>query len=244
MTDTPVLETQAARFAGDLTATVQAVSPGCSPFAATAVADANRFVVSQTPAQGVPLRVGGEPLLTLLVRFQCVLDGVGRFLAVEKSGIAVHAGQRASGEPLFSFEYDRRTHSVPVAHIQVHAHRDALSHVLARAGSGTQRARRRADSTGIPALSQLHFPVGGHRFRPCLEDVLEMLIDEFGIDDAGDAKAALREGRERWRHTQTRSAVRDDPAEAAIALRELGYAVQWSGGGDEPEPQRERLQAP
>jgi hypothetical protein len=28
----------------------------------------------------------------------------------------------------------------------------------------------------VPRLGQLHLPVGGHRFRPTLEDVIELLI--------------------------------------------------------------------
>ncbi|MFC0247381.1 hypothetical protein ACFFIO_02585 [Citricoccus parietis] len=92
-------------------------------------------------------------------------------------------------------------------------------------------------------MQELHFPMGGHRFRPALEDVLEMLIDEFGIDNDQNAREALKRGRLVWRQTQTKSAVRDDPESAVEVLRGLGYDVTWRGQGSEPESRVDRLQA-
>ena len=34
----------------------------------------------------------------------------------------------------------------------------------------------------MPQFSDLHIPLGGPRYRPCLEDLLEFLIVEFGLD--------------------------------------------------------------
>lgn len=65
----------------------------------------------------------------------------------------------------------------------------------------------------------------GIAFRPCLEDVLQMLILEFGLDTKPDWLAAVEKGRARWRDIQLRAAVRDAPESAAEDLRGLGYEV-------------------
>ena len=46
----------------------------------------------------------------------------------------------------------------------------------------------------VPNISQLHFLVGGDRFRTALEVVLEMLIREFGVDHEPDWQAQLGPG--------------------------------------------------
>lgn len=77
----------------------------------------------------------------------------------------------------------------------------------------------------VPRVSALHFPLGGHRFRPAFEDVLEMLVREFGLDTRDGWEDAIRAGRERWRAAQLRAVVRDDPDGAARTLNLLGYQV-------------------
>lgn len=243
MTDSRSLEQQAVEFADELTATVKSVSPSCSPFAAKAIQDGSRFTVSQIPAEGVALEVDRKPLLSLVAHYWCTVDRAKKFLAVDRSDIAVYPGAKARGEPLFRFEYLRKARNVPAAHIQVHGHHDALSHVLSRAGVSTNRGKRRATGDDIPRMSELHLPVGGHRFRPCLEDVLEMLLDEFGIDGAAEARAILRSGRRRWRETQTATAVRDNPTSAIAILEELGYRIELADGKEAPPNNESRLTA-
>ncbi len=227
------LEAQARTFADALTAAVHAIAPMCEPFRAVAMeSPAGRFYVRQEPDTGIPLTVESAPLLTLKVRYSCTWDTSQRYLAVERSYVQVYAGAQASGEPLFRYDYLRapgRDH--PGAHLQVHAHRDGIAHVMSRAGRSTRRARRRADETAAPAMSELHFPVGGPRFRPCLEDVLEMLVCELGIDCPDGARETLWKSREAWRRQQLRSAVRDAPRDAAEVLAVLGYTVTPPSGG-------------
>lgn len=81
--------------------------------------------------------------------------------------------------------------------------------------------------------SQLHLPLGGPRFRPALEDVLEMLVVEFAIDRSAEWRSSLREGRSLWRDTQLRAAVADNPEAAVEALTELGFSVEWLGSTEE-----------
>lgn len=257
MTPRPDLATLAREFAEDLTRTVQAVvGNDCPPFIADTpqLAQPSGFsvaVVRQDPAEGITLCSGDEPLLTLMVEFRCSWDGHGAYLAVIWSRIEVFPRDDIGKEQLVRFEYVKDMRSrVPAAHVQVHGTHEALTELMAEAGSGTKRGRRRQASAAggkSPRLAELHFPVGGHRFRPCLEDVLEMLIEEFGIDvPGGDLPAAretLADGRETWRRSQVGAAVRDAPNEAVRVLRELGYQIDWEGSGPEPAGQPERLRA-
>jgi hypothetical protein len=222
------LEEQARGFADQLTDTVHAVAPSCRPFRAVALkSPANRFYIRQEPDTGIPLTVENSPLLTLKVFYRCTWDHTEHFLAVEASTFRVYAGPQATGEPLFRYDYVRRPRQDhPSAHLQVHAHRDGIAHVMSRAGRSTRRARRRADDDATPAMSELHFPVGGPRYRPCLEDVLEMLVSELGVDCPEGAREAIQASRETWRRQQLRSAVRDAPADAAAVLTTLGYTVE------------------
>jgi hypothetical protein len=242
------LETQATDFANRLTNTVRALVPECASFDAGLLTDRRperaRFWVRQDPPTGIPLCVDGEPILTLKVEYHCCLDGHDQYLAVDTANIHVFAGRQASREPLFRYEYVRAAAAdIPAAHIQVHAHRDSISHVLGQAGTRTKRGKARANGQDIPRLADLHFPVGGHRFRPCLEDVLEMLVTELGVDHPPGAIASLRSGREDWRRSQVRTVVRDAPDEAIKVLEELGYNVRLRRRRPPPEGNPGRLQA-
>lgn len=231
------LEEQAVQFAADLTAAVHAIAPTCEPFGALAMdSPEGRFYVQQEPDTGVPLTVEGAALLTLKVAYRCTWDSSEQFLAVETSHVKVYAAAQARGEPLFRYEYVRKAgRDHPGAHLQVHAHRDGIAHVMSRAGRSTPRARRRADDAAVPAMSELHFPLGGARYRPCLEDVLEMLVCELGVDCPDGARQALAASREVWRRQQLRSAVRDAPADAAETLAALGYTLTPPGSGSPPD---------
>jgi len=163
-------------------------------------------------------------------------------MAVDEAHVKVYAGPQAAKEPLFRYHYQRQSaHDLPASHIHVHAHRDALSHVLGQTGTQTPRGKARARADDIPRMPDLHFPVGGHRFRPCLEDVLEMLVTEFGVDHPDGAIEALRQGRETWRRSQTRTVVRDAPEEAIHVLSSLGYEVTLRDGHTAPPGSLERL---
>lgn len=242
MTAPGTLAEQAERFAEQLTGTVRAIAPDCPGFSALVVEGRQpRFVVNQEPDTGIPLCVEGEPLLTLKVKLVCSMDRFDHHLAVDSSHVHVYAGAEASGEPLFRYEFERQVQSdIPTAHIHVHAHRDALAYAMSRTGSASKRGRERQNSPAFPRMSELHFPVGGARFRPCLEDVLDMLVRELGVDCTPEGREALAEGRRIWREAQLGSAVRDNPAHAVKTLRDLGYEI-GEPTGDLPEPHLRRL---
>lgn len=249
MTTADALEAEAQRFAAELTDTVRAVvGDHVEAFRARAVhrPGLDRVSVHQEPRTGIPLTVDGAPLLTLTADYRCVWDSLRRFLAVDVSAIKVYAGAKADSEPLFRYEYARfASGDIPGAHVQIHGHRDALTFVMARSGTGSRRGQRLADrtaqGTGVPRMSDLHFPVGGSRFRPVLEDVLDMLVRELGVDHQDGWRDALADGRERWRRMQIAAVVRDAPEDAVAALAVLGYQIQLPDGTTTPPDNRDRL---
>lgn len=196
------------------------------------------------PCDPVEVTIDGRALLSLEIKYLCRFDHVGEYLAVHDSTIKVHAGPRPKGDPLFRYEYVHdQSADLPAAHIHVHAHRDQFTAVMERAGH-VGHARRQAKQPGdfeVARMAGLHFPVGGHRFRPGLEDVLQMLHVEFGADVGPDWESTLRSARETYRRNQTGAVVRDCPREAIRVLRELGCHVDEPDGG--LQDRVDRLQA-
>lgn len=86
-----------------------------------------------------------------------------------------------------------------------------------------------------------HFPTGGSRFRPSIEDVLEVTRVEFDLEvDNNIWKPRLKEAREKWRRIQTASVVRDCPDEALRVLIDdfnMPMPVGWTC----PEPDIAKL---
>lgn len=238
------LEDVAREFAEDLADTVSRFLGRECGFTSSAL-EGGRFSVAES-GSGIQLTVDGEPLLTLSVDILCYWDSRETYLAVESSSFRVFAG-RQQGEPLFHYDFLREpaNRNIPCAHVQIGAHRDEFTHALAYAGNASRRARRRGGSPPgkAPKISAVHFPLGGPRFRPCLEDVLGMLREEFGIDAADDWAQVIRSGRRTWRRRQVAASVRDCPGEAARVLRELGYSV-IAPAGAEPQEKTLRLTQP
>ena len=127
----------------------------------------------------------------------------------------------------------------------MHTESAALTKAMEDAGNNRRVDRRRADTADGSSMrpADLHLPLGGPRFRPALEDVLEMLVVEFAIDCSQGWRASLREGRSLWRDTQLRAAVADNPEAAVEALIERGFKVEWTGSPeDRPGLRTEKLE--
>ncbi len=236
-------EEEARQFAVALTSMVRAsVRAECPDFQARAFED--RISVRQMPNTGVALTVQGQHLVTLKASYWFDWDHTGEFLAVHESSFKVYADPNATREPLFRYEFQRGSAGdIPNAHIHLHGHRDALAYVMTMAGRSTARGKRRAREatrSNWPSMADLHFPVGGDRFRPALEDVLQLLIEELGVDCQHGWRETLATGRQRWRELQAASVVRDSPNIAASVLQQLGYAITPPAGGH-PAGQPHRL---
>ncbi|MBW3093707.1 hypothetical protein KIH79_12445 [Bifidobacterium sp. 82T10] len=183
------------------------------------------FLIRQADPEGVPLTVDGRPLLRLAYRFRCTCSNPVNELQVEDSGISLRA--EADAEPMFHYDYVRSVRgTIPAAHINVHASNDSATKAMLACGAKAQGRNRRREFVQrgfFPTFSSLHFPVGGDRLRPGLEDVLQMAVYEFGIDTEGGWLDVIEESRERYRETQLRAFVREFPDIAFGELRSGGY---------------------
>lgn len=231
------LEEESAAFARRISDAVSSFIGQTVPFKATS--SGSRFVVSDD-TDGIAIPIGEVGTLALEVNYRCELDGAGRYLKVLNSKVAVYAGSRPKGDPLFRYEYVHdQGDGLPAGHLHVHAHRDQFTRVMTLAAvSGVSRRQAAPDSELEAArMSRIHFPTGGHRFRPTIEDVLQMIEEEFGAKPGPTWRGVLRTNRVQWRRHQTGAAVRDCPSEAVRVLEELGYVVAAPTEG--PAPDRE-----
>lgn len=186
------------------------------------------------PARKIPLYIDGFTVAELRARLFLSMDHSGSYLKVWRSEFEVRSAMDRT--PLVRLDYRADMHTAPLAHWNFHAERGAFSQMLARA-----HAARPKQVPKPHDLSALHLPVGGERFRPCLEDLMQFLIVDCGIDAKDGWLEAVEFGRERWRRRQLGSAVRDAPREAARVLKDLGYAVTPPNG--EPADKPDKLRA-
>ena len=134
------------------------------------------------------------------VSFQLRLDAEREHLMVHKSFMGVF-GAKDAKHGLFHYDYERdKADGYPDAHLQV----DASSALFGTLNDPKCDPGR--------SLAQLHFPVGGKRFRPCLEDVIEFLVVERIVEARDGYEKLLEAGRERFRKNQLMAAMRRDPA--------------------------------
>jgi len=218
------LDGLAREFAGKLTELTRGVLGKDSPrfhavnmgkhVRVAAISDDEKYVP-------IPVKINDEVRLHLLVEHFCCWDGKTEFLATDKSLVKLHYA--GVPEPLLRWEYVRTWQNPPGAHVQVHAHRDEMAYLLRLAENGRPRAGLRRDR--MPRLSEMHVPVGGHRMRPCLEDVLLFLYREFHIDTEPGWRDVVAKHLAEWRLVQLKSAVRDAPEAAVEVLRDLGYEI-------------------
>jgi len=187
--------------------------------AVRAVRYADRVVVRPGSIKPVPVSLARDGRLAarLMFSYDITPDSSGNFPSVTNSKVRIDSP--ATNRPVLRYEFIKEANRSPTAHWHVHGESTELGRILG--GSPSVRT----------SLSNLHLPVGGSRFRPGLEDVIELLITELRFDHASQWRQNLHRGREAWRSTQLAVAVRDAPETAADALRDLGYKVQRRSPG-------------
>lgn len=218
------LEEKSATFAQEVRDTLVGVLPGDHPIVSVRLEEQSERYVVRPPGDEarhwrVPVYVGGEQLAAMSVVIYLALDRTGSYLKTVRSDIGVHSTLDRTA--LLRLEYRADMHTDPIAHWQMHAERGAFSHLLGRAHAVRPEQVKKPHD-----LSSLHLPVGGERFRPCLEDVLQFLVVDCGVDAHNGWQSVVEAGRERWRLRQLGSAVRDAPDKAAAVLAELGWNVE------------------
>lgn len=175
-------------------------------------------------AQSIPLLDSQrQKVANLFVQVRLVADSADRYPAVSQSLYELRVGRL----PILRLDFNRDMHTAPGSHWNVHAERGAVTALLTR-----NNPRHSGE------LSKVHIPVGGARMRPCLEDLLQLLAVDFKFQTMPQWRAAVEDGRVRWRKRQLAAMVRDDPEEAVRVLRdELNYDVAPPAAG----PRESRL---
>jgi hypothetical protein len=156
------------------------------------------------------LRTGGGRVYGWLeISYRLRLDDAGRYLTVVSSYVGVYASE-SPDSLLCHMDYERnKPHGYPEAHLQVEGESAALS------------SWRLADGERGRELGDLHFPVGGRRYRPALEDVIEFLIVEKLAAPRPGWKPVLDRSRDDFRRRQLRAAIRRDMETATQAVKDF-----------------------
>lgn len=234
----------AERFALEMTNTLRLVSADDSQSfnAALSKNKQGKYRVSVSSDSGFPLCDTGKTVFLLEARWSFVSGSSIDWMRAESSAFAVFSTLTAKA-PLFRYEFStNHGFKIPEAHIHFHGHEDGnlgmervgpIKETLSHTGENSKRARKRGREANDPTkrqpqVSDLHFPVGGTRFRPVLEDILLMLIEEYGIDttmSVDDVTAQLHSQVFEWRKKQLASAIRDMPEVALSTIEDMGFSV-------------------
>lgn len=166
---------------------------------------------------------GGEVVGHIQLDYAMCPDRSGRHMAVHSSAFKLK--DRRCKRPIIRLEYVRDAYYAPSSHVHVHGESGLLTELLAATGHKS-----------AAAIDSIHVPTGGDRFRPCIEDFVEFLIQECGIAARDGWRAEVLEGRERFRSIQTAAAVRDRPEIAIEELTRLGLRVTGDLDGSRPTP--------
>lgn len=161
----------------------------------------------------IPIKVGRNKASCWLLLNQTVTLEEAGYLRTNAARVAVSADEMGQ-HFLFSYEFDREAENAyPSAHLQIPAESKALAMLTERVGV-------------TPDFRRLHLPVGGVRFRPCLEDVIEFLIVEGIAQPHPNWEEALMRGRNHFHEIQLKAAVRNQPDIAAAQLETMGYQIK------------------
>lgn len=207
-------------------------------------------LIKQEDQPGIPLRIGSQVALFLNILYKCAQLTPDSYMRIEKSTFHVLSCKDIEAttihgktvktirtEPLFRYDYVRHPNKddsnpkesdIPNSHIHFYGYNESAQMLLLRnmnmAGSKNRfkAERKKYVETGeFPTSNVIHFPTGGPRFRPSLEDVCEMLITEFGVDHEPDALNAIEKNREEYRLRQIKTIIREFPDLAYDALSKV-----------------------
>lgn len=103
--------------------------------------------------------------LWLRIEFRVAPDSEGEHLRVNRSLVGLCVNPK-TGQCAMRVEYDRDYDTAPAAHLNVAGESTMLGYAFATAGSKPK------------PLEKVHFPNGGKRFRPSVEDFIEFLAQE------------------------------------------------------------------
>ncbi|MFD3507618.1 hypothetical protein [Nocardia sp. NPDC058666] len=155
--------------------------------------------------EGIPVSLAGKTApLYIGLQMRLRPDSSGKHLMVVTSVMLLCTDIECS-EELLHYDFEReKADSYPEAHLQVCATSPTWERLL----------------KGRP-LKRLHLPVGGRRFRPTLEDLIEFLVVEKLAEGRPGWRTALEKSRYDFQMIQLRAAIRRHPEVARDAVAAL-----------------------
>ncbi|KLO33724.1 hypothetical protein ABH37_00785 [Mycobacterium haemophilum] len=157
----------------------------------------------------IAVTIGADPKIWLGFSMRLEQDFEDKYLMVRQSVMLLSASADPANT-LLHYDYERdKPDDYPDAHLQICATSEAWKQVGVRT-DGSERL-----------LERMHLPVGGRRFRPTLEDIVEFLIAEKLAQPKDGWKQAITEGRERFRRKQLSAAIRRDRETARAVLAQF-----------------------
>lgn len=224
------LEERSASFATQLTELFSSCLAAAPQFDVVGVGDTGQvrigpapFNIDSGPSGGfsyVPLLRDGEletaPRMMLKIEFSMVMDDEEEHLTVQRStyGLFVQPNPGRGPRPVYRIEYDRNARNKPPAHVHFHAESLEFGWIYGSAGQP------------MPRMDEIHFPVGGSRFRPTVEEMLQFLDREGIYSDWKDGwQTAVETSLREWEERQVRATVRRHRDIAVEQLRSMNFVV-------------------
>ncbi len=176
-------------------------------------------IAKNSPAlKAIPLRLTrAKADLYLNAAFTLSLDDQEKYLMVTKSIFGLYLEDDFKSL-LVHWDYERNpSDGYPRGHLQIDGVSDNFNSLLEIRSNGSMNGHVRTK------LADIHFPVGGRRFRPVLEDVIEFLIFHDLVDSRQGSTEVIQESREEWDEIQAKAAVRRFPEAAKSQLMDMGF---------------------
>lgn len=206
---------QATEFAEDIEDLLDTCLPGETGFPKAIVAT-EELRASLKASKVLYLGKGRSERASISCEYDLCVNSTGKHLAVDSSSFNVEFKANKRPVPIVRFEYERQARNKPVQHFQFHAESLPLAILLARAGRYDIAAQQQ----------DVHFPMGGHRYRVCLEDVIELVIREFNAESNPEWETRVRDGRRKFRERQTDTIIRKNLGRSVEMLEELGFKIE------------------
>lgn len=157
------------------------------------------FGVTRDQPSPSPIPVAGsrrKPVVHLYLMHSYELDPEGVYLTMKSSTMSLYTSPKMEDDQLIvGIDYARSSPNQYLgAHLHVAGSRDDLDAVYL----GDDRKTRK--------LRDLHLPVGGKRFRPTLEDLIEFMATEETVLPHTGWRTTLDDHRAKWETIQLKAA--------------------------------------
>ena len=191
------LQQQVEEFGQETAELLLATLPGLPDPPVQILRRENRSLIGPLGSKPLPLYANGKHLGDMKISIACELDSVGQYLAVQESTFNLVAVLDRA--PVLRIYYRRETRCGRPLTCTFTA---TAAHCLLLSQAGHDSPHD---------MSSLHLPLGGNRFRPCLEDFTQFLICECRFYAQPGWQKHVEAGRERWRCRLAAAVVRDVP---------------------------------